>query len=101
MAIVKSIQQTVLDLPMMSEDNHIVVATVRGYLKELLAELWREKDGFDGKRPFGDSGWEHDIYAALVQGGFLQWSDDGEGYLLTADREAADKLILKAIGSLS
>ena len=32
--------------------------TVKDYLKTLLHTLWDEEDGFSGKRPFGNSGWQ-------------------------------------------
>ena len=54
--------------------------TVREYLYQLLLKMWNEKEGFDGKRPFGSSGWEHDIYKALIDGEYIggRFSDDGE-----------------------
>ena len=43
--------------------------TCRQYLCALLAQLWSERAGFSGKRPFGNSGWEHDILDALHEAG--------------------------------
>jgi hypothetical protein len=34
--------------------------TVRDYLFKILMMVWDE--GFDGKRPFGNSGWDHELY---------------------------------------
>ncbi len=45
--------------------------TVRDYLKLLLRALWMEQESFDAKRPFGDGGWEYDIYNPLVKSGFI------------------------------
>jgi hypothetical protein len=42
-----------LDLPLPENDSG--ASTVRGYLLALLTELFREVDGFSGKRPFGNS----------------------------------------------
>ena len=39
--------------------------TCREYLCALLRVLWREQEGFSGKRPFGNSGWEWDMEDAL------------------------------------
>jgi len=39
--------------------------TVRDYFYNLLRTLWIEEEGFSGKRPFGNSGWQYDIYNAL------------------------------------
>lgn len=46
--------------------------TVRDYLCSLLTTLWNEQEGFSGKRPFGNSGWEYDLYAPLIQAGFIK-----------------------------
>jgi hypothetical protein len=61
--------QQILDLPMQKNDANAV--NVRGYLKSLLSELWKEEESFSGKRPFGNSGWQHDVWAALIKGGAL------------------------------
>ena len=57
--------------------------TVREYFRELLSTLWEEKEGFSGKRPFGNSGWEYEVHIALAKAGFVElgaWDDDCEGY---------------------
>ncbi len=55
--------------------------TIEDYFKELLCTLWKEQDGFSGKRPFGDSGWDYDIYAALISGGAIKGKLDENGYV--------------------
>ena len=40
--------------------------TVREYFKTLLLTLWDEKEGFSGKRPWGNSGWEYEVHIALL-----------------------------------
>ncbi len=70
-----------LDLPMGENDANAV--TVRDYLKALLRKLFAEGEGFSGKRPFGNSGWEGEIAAAFVKAGRLKGKMDGvyaEGY---------------------
>lgn len=47
-------------------DNDAGADTIGGYLKELLARVWDEEEGFSGKRPFGNSGWQGDIILPLV-----------------------------------
>lgn len=89
----------ILDLPM-EEGNDADVKTIREYLKELLSELWRKRDGFSGKRPFGNSGWAGELEIALVQGGAIDGSIDGDGYLDECDGDAAKKLIEEAIAAL-
>lgn len=45
--------------------------TVREYLRQLVQSVWDEKESFDGKRPFGNSGWEFDIFFPLAVSGFI------------------------------
>ena len=52
--------------------NDAKAKTVREYLKMLLERLWEEGEGFSGKRPFGNSGWEYDLYAALEEKGVTE-----------------------------
>jgi hypothetical protein len=76
-------------------------ATVRGYLVELLRRLWVEGEGFSGKRPFGDSGWEYDLYEPLVKAGLVAGATlDEDGFLFDLSRDvrtAADALVELAI----
>lgn len=95
----------VLDCPM--PDNNAGADTVRGYLLELLEMVWVEEDGFSGKRPFGDSGWKHEIYGALNRAGIIPGWRQGWGIGYRADgtehpedRQRADQLIVAAIRSL-
>ncbi len=53
--------------------------SVREYLRMLLMSVWDEGEGFDGKRPFGNSGWESDIYDPLVKAGFIPGTIDQYG----------------------
>lgn len=70
---------------------------VREFLSLLLVKVWREDEGFNGKRPFGNSGWKSDVYKALVKAGALEGTLDEDGYLDDCDRDAGDELILAAI----
>lgn len=92
----------ILALPMQANDAG--ATTVRGYLIRLLAELWNEGEGFSGKRPFGNSGWEYDLYLPLIKAGVVDGSLDDNGYVddipPTAVRKA-DHLIAVAIASLA
>ena len=95
--------KAVLDLPML-KSNDAGAATVRGYLKALLTELWRQEESFSGTRPFciNSPGWQHDVYAALVRGGAIGGVIDEDGFVNgVINTRAADELILKAIGSLT
>ena len=50
--------------------------TIHDYLRILLEKVWTEGECFNGKRPFGNSGWDFDLYAPLVKAGFI----DGKLY---------------------
>lgn len=67
--------------------------TLRNYFRELLLVLWHEGDGFSGKRPFGDSGWEYDIYAALIKHKFIDGTLDEDGYVDDFDAKAASAFV--------
>lgn len=74
--------------------------TIKDYLKELLLELWKEGEGFSGKRPFGNSGWEYDIYAALAKNKLIKGDIDSDGYVTDYDFKEADKIMLKVIAEI-
>lgn len=88
----------VLDVPL--GDNDADAATVRDYFKAQLRTLWQEGEGFSGKRPFGNSGWEYDLNEALVRSGKVSGQLDGEGGADPDDQAEVEKLILAAIASL-
>lgn len=91
-----------LDLPLPENDSG--ARTVRGYLKALLDALWRQGEGFGGKRPFGNSSWKHDLYVPMVRAGIVPGViDEQHDYLDEFAPEAraqADELILAAIRAL-
>jgi hypothetical protein len=89
----------VLDLPM-PDGNDANAATVREYLVELVREVWIQEQGFSGKRPFGNSGWQADLHPPLVQAGLCAGTVDEDGYTEGVDRQAAYQLILAAIDEL-
>lgn len=43
--------------------------TIKEWLKDLLSTLWEQGEGFSGKRPFGNSGWESTFQIVLIQNG--------------------------------
>jgi hypothetical protein len=93
----------VLACPM--RDNDADASTIREYLIALLAVVWDEGEGFSGKRPFGNSSWEYDLYAALVKAGWISIVYDESGYYVRefedAERRKANRLIAEAIQSLA
>lgn len=71
--------------------------TVRDYLFKLLETLWREGEGFSGKRPFGNSGWDYELYAPLVKAKFIDGDVDENGYVNDCDEEQAAKFVFSLI----
>lgn len=88
----------ILALPM--RDNDSGADTVRGYLIALLTELWWEEESFSGERPFGNSGWQYDLYLPLVVAGAVAGKLDEFGYIDSVDEDAASALIESAIRAL-
>lgn len=88
-----------LDLPL-RDDNDAGAKTVRDYFVALLRELWESEEGFSGKRPFGNSGWKHDVEHAFLKAGLVDGMLDEDGYIAKMDRKAADKLALACIERL-
>lgn len=92
------IPQQVLALPMGENDAH--AATVRDYLVTLLALLWDEKELFDGKKPFGNSGWDGELLVPLIRAGLVEGEVDEYGGIDEVDDDAAERLIGSAIQAL-
>lgn len=88
----------VLDCPM--GPNDASAFTVGDYLRALLTSLWDEEESFSGKRPFGNSGWKNDVYAALVKADLVRGDLDDDGDLNWADEPAADELVHAAIQTM-
>jgi hypothetical protein len=79
-------------------DNEL---TVLEYLKALLTALMKEGESFSGKRPFGNSGWERDVYKPLITAGMIDGKLDEDGYIEECDDSAALKKIVEAIKSIA
>lgn len=88
----------VLDLAMQENDANAV--TIRDYMKALLRGILTEREGFSGKRPFGNSGWDWDMHKPLVKTGLVKGVLDTDGNLEEHDAEKADRLLLSAIDDL-
>jgi hypothetical protein len=88
----------ILDTPMGTNDAG--AATIRGYLVALLEALWDQGEGFSGKRPLGNSGWDYDLYAALGNAGHIRCAFDSDGYIDDMDETAGNRLIKAAIAAL-
>lgn len=51
------------------------------YLERLLQELLRDPEGFSGKRPFGNSGWIHELYECMAKDGMIEVTYDEYGHV--------------------
>lgn len=61
---------------------------IREYFKEYLRELLSQGEGFSGKRPLGNSGWDVDLMQAVIDAG------------LANKRAEAKALLIKAVDDL-
>ncbi|MFG3439910.1 hypothetical protein ACGF0J_21905 [Nonomuraea sp. NPDC047897] len=95
----QDIGRQVLDVAV--EDDDSGATTIRGYLCALARAVWDEGEGFSGKRPFGNSGWQWDMYRALVKANFIAGTFDEYGGLDEADTEKGDELIAAALRVLA
>jgi len=79
----------------MPKDNDANAKTLGEYLLKLLLTLWDEKEGFSGKKPFGNSDWSFEIYQAMQDAKLLDPDSDGD----LSDKEIAiaDKMLAKAL----
>lgn len=74
--------------------------TLVDYLKSLLETIWKEGEGFSGKRPFGNGGWEFDVYKALVKAELIEGRIDEDDDLATVNQKEGDELVVAVIKRL-
>lgn len=75
--------------------------TIKDYLMSLLSQLWHAKSSFSGKRPFGNSGWEFDVYRALIMGRHIRGTITRDGDFQNWNQHEADELIENAIAYMA
>lgn len=91
----------ILQAPM--QENDAGAKTIGEYLIKLSQEVWSEGEYFSGKRPFGNSGWDNEIYIALAQNNLIKFESemyDGEMEYYEFDEKAGNKLINMAYKAL-
>lgn len=95
----------ILQAPM--QENDAGAKTIGEYLIKLSQEVWSEGEYFSGKRPFGNSGWDNEIYIALAKNDFIKhkcevWGDKDadEVDYYEFDEKAGNKLINMAYKAL-
>lgn len=80
-----------------NKSSDLGAVTVKEYLRTLLTTLITEGEDFSGKRPFGNSCWEYQVYAAFVKAKLVDGKQDEEGYLEDVDEKAGHKLLLDCV----
>ena len=90
--------ELILSAPMLPNDAG--AKTFRDYFSRILLALWNEGESFSGKRPFGNSGWETELFRSLVAANLIEGKFDEDGYLESCDRSAGRNLISLAMESL-
>lgn len=88
-----------LNLSFFSDDLNQDI-TVRGYLLRLLSDLWRKEDDFNSKRPFGNSGWQWEVYGALIEAGYIPGELDEDGGIEDVDEQAGTAFVLSLIDQM-
>ena len=74
--------------------------SIKTYIKEILKVLWLEPDDFNGKRPLGNSGWQFDLYKAMIEKNIIEGEVDDYGCVDSVNMTDADKLIIDYISIL-
>jgi hypothetical protein len=90
--------EEILDLEIPKNDAN--AKTFRDYFKALLLNLIVQEEGFSGKRPFGNSGWIHELYIPLIQLDLVKGKLDEDGYVEEVDYDAADLLLKRLVKAL-
>lgn len=88
---------SLLEFTSMEMDDSDV--TIRQWLGELLCRVWMEKNEFSGKRAFGNSDWEYEVYKVLIHEGIIHGGIDdyGEVEISYEERIKANNIILEVI----
>ena len=71
--------------------------TLKEYLKETFLTFIHEGESFSGKRPFGNSDWDWQIYKGLITLDNSLGTLDEDGYIDTVNRKACDKIIVQCV----
>lgn len=74
--------------------------TIKEYFIEILKRFWEEKEGFSGKRPFGNSGWDWDLFIPLIKAGLIKGELDEDGDIEDFDEKQANEIISNYIDTL-
>jgi hypothetical protein len=86
----------ILELPVRRNDLDEDI-TIRQYFYDLISTLWTELEGFSGKRPFGNSGWDYEVYQTLIKYELISGSLDEDGFVKDINDDEANDFVLTKI----
>jgi len=89
-------REKILELPVMRHDLGDTLS-MREYFERLFLKLWEENEGFNAKRPWGNSGWEYDVYVTLIKNKVIDGELDEDGYINKIDAVKANKFVADEI----
>ena len=93
------LRDKILSTPM--RENDAEADTIGDYITSLALGAWIGEESFSGKRPFGNSGWKHEIYGALAEHGFIPGEvdidEDGHVDIIGCDTRKGEDLITDVI----
>lgn len=90
----------ILALPMDPKANDAEAVTVADYLVKLLHKVWEHQEGFNGKRPFGNSSWCWELALPLVEARAIPGRIDTDGYAEDVEYADLNEAITRAIDAL-
>lgn len=82
------------------ESMDIGRVTPRTYMKALLEELLLKGESFSGKRPWGNSGWEHELAMPLCIAGVIEAEIDDERYAYPKNEDDYEKALVALVEAL-
>ena len=71
--------------------------TLKQYFHMLLLKLWISEEVFDGRRPWGNSGWTYDVFVVLIKNGLIPGKIDDEGFVKEVDVDEAKAFVITEI----
>lgn len=84
----------------MPKHNDADVKTLGAYLVKLASQVWDHQEGFNGKRPFGNSGWWLDVVMVLVQAEAVEGVIDADEELEDFDRAQVEQRVAEMFAEL-
>jgi len=73
-------KEEILDIRFEHQDLGDV--SIREFFGKLCMTVWLEEEGFSGKRAFGNSGWNYDLYECLETNNLIDEGDDADEFII-------------------